>query len=104
MQTTRFQTIASRFAPPNLRTSFRRSPSAASSRASSSGDRLSYLSATSTTSTASSPAVAINSVIVRQPSIVNLEEERRSFASELSILEPRPIVYWAGLEERMGSL
>ena len=33
-----------------------------------------------------------------------MEEERRSFGSGLEILEPRPLVYWGGLEERMGSL
>jgi hypothetical protein len=35
---------------------------------------------------------------------VNMEEERRSFGSELSLLEPRPIVYWGSVEERIGSL
>ena len=45
----------------------------------------------------------INSIIYRQPSILDLEEERKSFGSELKILEPRPIVYWGSLEERMGS-
>jgi hypothetical protein len=38
-----------------------------------------------------------------QPSVVEIDEEKRSFASGLEILEPRPIVYWGGLEERMGS-
>jgi hypothetical protein len=33
----------------------------------------------------------------------NLEEERKSFGSELSILEPRPVVYWGSMEERMES-
>jgi hypothetical protein len=46
----------------------------------------------------------INSIIFRQPSILNLEEERKSFGNELDILEPRPIVYWGGMEERMGNL
>jgi len=36
--------------------------------------------------------------------MVDMEEERKIFASGLEILEPRPIVYWGGLEERMGSL
>jgi hypothetical protein len=49
----------------------------------------------------SSPAMTINGIVFRQPSIVDLEEERRSFANELGILEPRPIVYWGGVEERM---
>jgi hypothetical protein len=38
-----------------------------------------------------------------QPSVVEIDEERRRFASGLEILEPRPMVYWGGLEERMGS-
>jgi hypothetical protein len=46
----------------------------------------------------------LNSIIFRQPSILDLEEERKSYGSELGILEPRPIVYWGGMEERMGSL
>jgi hypothetical protein len=93
MQTSRFQSITARFSPATLRTSFRRSPSA-SSRASSNRSSIA-------SSNASSPVSTINSIIFRQPSIVDLEEERRSFASELNILEPRPIVYWAGMEERM---
>ncbi len=95
MQSARFQAIAARFSPHNLRTSFRRSSSSASSRLSS--NRNSYPSSNM------SPVSTINSIIFRQPSIVDMEEERRSFASELSILEPRPIVYWGSLEERMGS-
>jgi hypothetical protein len=43
-------------------------------------------------------------IMRRQPSMVNLEAERRSFGSELHLLEPRPIVYWGSVEERMGSL
>ncbi|SPN97819.1 related to voltage gated Ca2+ channel [Cephalotrichum gorgonifer] len=90
----RLQSIAARFAPSTLRTSFRRSFSA-SSRASSNRDSI--------VSSASSPVSTINSIIFRQPSIAGLEEERRSFGNELGILEPRPIVYWAGVEERMAS-
>ena len=84
------QSLASRFTPARLRTSLRRRNSSTSSSASS----------------AYSPSTAstINSVIFRQPSIVGLEEERRTFANELAVLEPRPIVYWGGVEERMGSL
>lgn len=41
---------------------------------------------------------------MRQPSLVGLEEERRTFGSELRVLEPRPLVYWGSVEERMGSL
>jgi hypothetical protein len=36
--------------------------------------------------------------------MIELDEERRNFAFGLEILEPRPVVYWGGLEERMGSL
>lgn len=93
MQSSRFHAIAARLNPSTLRTSFRRSSS--SSRASSNRD--------SVVSSVSSPVSTINSIIFRQPSIVGLEEERRCFGSELSILEPRPIVYWAGVEERMAS-
>ncbi|KAK2063848.1 hypothetical protein LY76DRAFT_159202 [Colletotrichum caudatum] len=95
MQSSRFQSITSHFSPSTLRTTFRRS-SSASSRASS--DRGSY--ATSS----SSPVSTINSIIFRQPSMLDLEEERKSFGSELSILEPRPVVYFGSVEERMGSL
>ncbi|XXG98719.1 hypothetical protein Hte_005048 [Hypoxylon texense] len=90
MQTSRFQTIRSRFSPSGIRTSFRRSSSA---------------STTSTSSSASSsPVSTINAVLFRQPSIADLEEEKRCSGPELSVLEPRPIVYWGGVEERMGSL
>ncbi|KAI6359936.1 hypothetical protein MCOR25_006878 [Pyricularia grisea] len=92
---TRFQSIAARFSSEKIRTSFRRR-SSASSRTSASSNRSSY------SSSSMSPVTTINSIIVRQPSIVGLEEERKSFGSELSILEPRPIVYWGGVEERMG--
>ncbi|KAJ0311833.1 hypothetical protein COL516b_000893 [Colletotrichum fioriniae] len=84
MQSSRFQSITSRFSPSTLRTTFRRS-SSASSRASS--DRGSFA------TTASSP-----------PSMLDLEEERKSFGSELSILEPRPVLYFGSVEERIGSL
>jgi hypothetical protein len=36
--------------------------------------------------------------------MMDLEEEKKSFGSGLSILEPRPVVYWGGMEETMGSL
>jgi len=55
-------------------------------------------------SNASSPIMTINDIMHRQPSMLEMDEEKRSFASGLEILEPRPIVYWGGLEERMGSL
>ncbi|GAW12257.1 hypothetical protein ANO14919_016190 [Xylariales sp. No.14919] len=90
MQTSRFQMIRSRFSPSNLRTSLRRS-SSASTATSSSGS--------------SSPVHTINAVLFRQPSILDMEEEKRRSGAELSVLEPRPIVYWGGLEERiLGAL
>ena len=93
-QTSRFHMIRARFSPSNLRTSLRRSSSASTATTSS---RLS--------SGSSSPVHTINAVLVRQPSILDLEEEkRRSGIEQLSVLEPRPIVYWGGLEERMGCL
>jgi len=39
----------------------------------------------------------------RQPPMVDMEEEKRTFGSGLDVLEPRPIVYWGGMEERMES-
>lgn len=94
MQSSRFHAIAARFSPQGIRTSFRLRSASASSTSSTS----SFSSASS-----SSPVSTVNSIIVRQPSIVNMEEERRVFSSGLSVLEPRPIVYWGGMEERMGS-
>lgn len=93
MQSSRFHALAARFSPQKLRTSLRR----ASTSSTASSSRNSY------SSTGSSPVSTINSVIFRQPSIVDMEEERKSYGSELSLLEPRPIVYWGGLEERLGS-
>jgi len=52
----------------------------------------------------SSPIDTINAIMHRQPSMLEMDEERRSVGSALEIMEPRPIVYWGGLEERMGSL
>jgi hypothetical protein len=52
----------------------------------------------------SSPIDTINAIMHRQPSMLEIDEEKKIFASGLEILEPRPIVYWGGLEERMGSL
>ncbi|KAM0533507.1 hypothetical protein ACHAP6_007264 [Verticillium nonalfalfae] len=90
----RFQAITARFSSSSLRASFRRS-SSASSRASSDRDSCGA-------SVISSPASTINSIIHHQPSILGMEEERRSFGSELSILEPRPVVYWGSVEERIA--
>ncbi|KAF4961948.1 hypothetical protein FSARC_9939 [Fusarium sarcochroum] len=89
----RFETMASRFSPSRLRNSLRRSSSASTS---------TQASCSSANTTHSSTAVAINNIISRQPSLLNLEAERKSFGSELSLLEPRPIVYWGSVEERMG--
>ncbi|KAK6067595.1 hypothetical protein SCUP234_04531 [Seiridium cupressi] len=94
MQTSRFHAIRSRFSATGIRTSLRRA-SSASSRSTSSRNSF--------TSNGSSPVETINSVLSRQPSFVEREEERRSFGPELNVLEPRPVVYWGGLEERMGS-
>ncbi|KAI0526050.1 hypothetical protein F5B22DRAFT_588907 [Xylaria bambusicola] len=95
-QTSRFHMIRTRFSPSNLRTSLRRSSSASTATTSS---RLS-----SGSSGSASPVHAINAVLFRQPSILDMEAEKRRSGVELSVLEPRPIVYWGGLEERMGSL
>ncbi|KKA30523.1 hypothetical protein TD95_003377 [Thielaviopsis punctulata] len=91
MQSSRFQSITAKLNPSSLRTHFRNRSSSAST----------THSVSSISSTASSPVETINSVMFRQPSIVNMEAERRVFGSELGVLEPRPIVYWGGLEERM---
>jgi hypothetical protein len=99
MHSSRFNRISARFSPAKLRTSFRRSSSTSSSSSASSfrsSDRDSYVSSSPVGST-------INSIIFRQPSIVDLEEERKSFGSELTILEPRPVVFFGSFEERMGS-
>ncbi|KAH8663144.1 hypothetical protein BGZ60DRAFT_380410 [Tricladium varicosporioides] len=95
MRTTRFQSLSF----SSIRTSFsaRRSRSPSDSSMMSS-NRDSYA------SNSSSPISTINAIMHRQPSMVDMEEERKIFASSLEILEPRPIVYWGGLEERMGSL
>jgi hypothetical protein len=93
MQSSRFHSIAARFNPHNLRTSFRRSSSSASSRAST--DRDSFI------SSAGSPVSTINSIIFHQKSMMNLEDEAER--KELNILEPRPALYFCSLEERMGS-
>ncbi|KAH7160115.1 hypothetical protein B0J13DRAFT_616905 [Dactylonectria estremocensis] len=74
MFNSRFETVSGRFSPSRIGRSFRRS--------SRSSARDSYSSSTSVSSSAST----INSIILRQPSL------------------PRPIVYWGGVEERMGSL
>ncbi|TVY56041.1 hypothetical protein LCER1_G002198 [Lachnellula cervina] len=62
-----------------------------------SSNRNSYASNTS------SPVNTINAIVHRQPLVLDMEEEKKTFASGLDVLEPRPIVYWGGLEERMES-
>ncbi len=96
MHTPHFPSVRSSLS--QLRTSFRRSPSNAST--------LSHDSTRhqSPSSSFSSPVGTIMSIMSRQPSMLDLEEERKSFGLGLDVLEPRPVVYWAGLEERMESL
>lgn len=64
------------------------------------GSRMSYASNTSSASAAST----INSVLLRQASIIDLQEEHEQFSSKLNILEPRPVVFYGSMEERFGSL
>ncbi|KAI1276689.1 hypothetical protein F5Y07DRAFT_399135 [Xylaria sp. FL0933] len=92
----RFQMIRSRFSPSTLRTSLRRHSSASTATSASS------CSSSSSSSGASSPIHTINAVLARQPSLLDMEEEKRRSGAELSVLEPRPIVYWGGLEERIS--
>ncbi|KXJ91985.1 hypothetical protein Micbo1qcDRAFT_174996 [Microdochium bolleyi] len=96
MQSSRFQTIRAHFSAAGVRSSFRRHSSTSSA-----SSRNSFLSSASSTSPSKT---AVNAVLFRQPSIVDLEAERRSSGAALDMLEPRPIVYWGGVEERMGSL
>ncbi|CEJ90204.1 hypothetical protein VHEMI06003 [[Torrubiella] hemipterigena] len=49
-------------------------------------------------------ASSINSIIFNQPSMIDHAAELENFSSELTVLEPRPVVYWSSVEERMGSL
>lgn len=136
MQSSRFHAITARLSGMNLRTSFsRRSASSPSSTTSSAvqspsssrapsanralvpvGQRRSYASSngmsfssvdSSGGSAVSSPvSVSINSIVFRRPSVLDLEEERRSYGPELvGLLEPRPIVLCSvSLDERVGSL
>jgi hypothetical protein len=80
----------------HIRTSFRRSTSA-SPRPDES------MRGSCASSPTCSPNGTIRSIMCRQPSMQNLEEERKSFGSGLAILEPRPFVYWGSMEERMES-
>jgi len=92
MRTSRFQSLSF----STIRTSLRRT-SSQSKNSTLSSNRDSY------SSNASSPINTINAIMHRQSSMQEMDEERRSFASGLEILEPRPIVYWGGMEERMSS-
>ncbi|KAF7868665.1 hypothetical protein EAF04_005195 [Stromatinia cepivora] len=85
------------FSFSSIRGSLRRSssPSGSSINSNSSGRE-------SCASRSSSPINTINDIMHQQPSMLDLEEEKRSFGSGLEILEPRPIVYWGGMEERLG--
>jgi len=98
MRTSRFQSLAGTLSFSNIRTSLRRS-SSTSNHSTMSSNRDSYASSSN-----SSPIDTINAIMHRQPSMLEMDEERRSVGSALEIMEPRPIVYWGGLEERMGSL
>ncbi|KAG9244813.1 hypothetical protein BJ878DRAFT_534327 [Calycina marina] len=92
MRTSRFRGLSF----SSVRSSFRRNASPSTSVTSSS--RYSYASSTS-----DSPIRTINAIMHRRPSMLEMDEEKRSFGSELEVLEPRPIVYWGGMEERMAS-
>lgn len=94
MHPSRIQEITAPLSSVNMRTAFRSRRSVSSS---------SRDSSYSTSSTLSAMASMINSIVFQQPSIIGLEEERKSFPSELFVLEPRPILYWGSLEERIVS-
>lgn len=63
------------------------------------GSRISYASINSSVSTAST----INSVLFRQPSVIDMQVEHEQFSSKLNILEPRPLVFFGSMEERFRS-
>ncbi|PHH91125.1 hypothetical protein CDD83_1554 [Cordyceps sp. RAO-2017] len=103
-QTPRPQSVTPRSPPPNTRRSSTRSSASSLLSSPSCCDSPPTGSAsTSFFSAASVTESTINGIICRQPSIRGLEEERRSFARGLTMLEPRPIVYWSSMEERMAS-
>ena len=88
MQTSRFESITSRFSRRSLRTSFRRRSSSRSSQMSSSSsnsDRSSLI---------SSPISTVGSIVFNRK-VAPVEED------ELNILEPRPAAYFCSLEEQM---
>ncbi|KAH8592492.1 hypothetical protein B0O99DRAFT_517453 [Bisporella sp. PMI_857] len=93
MRTSRFREVSL----SSVRSSFRRTSSPSNSSIMSS-NRNSY------SSNSSTPFDTINAIMHRRPSMLELDEEKKIFPSGLDVLEPRPIVYWGGLEERMGSL
>lgn len=47
--------------------------------------------------------MTLNSIMQQRPSVIHLEEEQKIFATGLNVLEPRPVVYWGGMEETMQS-
>ncbi|PHH63676.1 hypothetical protein CDD81_5548 [Ophiocordyceps australis] len=55
----------------------------------------------SSTTFSSSASSSINAIIFGQSSM--LEEERQSFSRALGLFEPRPVVYWSSVEERMSA-
>lgn len=91
MRTSRFREVSF----STIRSSLRRASSPSSF---ASSKRNSY------SSHASSPADTLAAIMHRRPSMLELDEEKKIFPSGLEVLEPRPIVYWGGLEERMGAL
>ncbi|KAK7757787.1 hypothetical protein SLS62_000165 [Diatrype stigma] len=103
MHGSRFQTIRHRFSRSSLRSSFLRRSSTASASSEQQQSTRSRSDSSSSTSSSLSPASRINAVLSRQSSVADFEEEQKLLGPELSLLEPRPIVYWGGMEERMGS-
>ncbi|KAK3192837.1 hypothetical protein K4F52_001194 [Lecanicillium sp. MT-2017a] len=98
MPASRFQHSAARLHPSSLRATLR------SLRSKNHHMRAILPQHSDETTTRRASANTINSIIYRQPSIVGLVQERDSFPTELGVLEPRPVVYWSSVEERMGSL
>ncbi|KAM4059332.1 hypothetical protein HRG_007810 [Hirsutella rhossiliensis] len=98
------QPIATRPSSSNRRMSTRSSVASSLNCSCSSTASSSSPAASDTSPSSPSTESTINSIIFRQPSIRGLEEERKSFPRGLNILEPRPIVYWSSVEERMGSM
>ncbi|OBT57921.1 hypothetical protein VE04_03405 [Pseudogymnoascus sp. 24MN13] len=103
--------LRSTFSLASIRSSFRSSHSSAdgTQRGSSPADEFSSLSYNPLSRhpplavrRQQSPVATVRSILSRQSSLVDLEEEERDFGREIGVLEPRPVVFWQGLEERMG--